>query len=824
MVIDEFHQYYPILCELQRKLQGGGSLLYTWNSGLGTNFWATIAYYAASPLNLLAVLVPDTLLREFLAFLTALKIGLCGLFMSVYLMNANRENYEEISIFSTCFAFCAFITGYYWNIIWLDTVMLLPLVALGIERLVADRRAVLYTLSLSLSVFTNFYLGWMVCLFTALYFAVRCVCERLCFRELLGRFFLIARASAAGLLMTAVLTLPAYYALSYTSGYGAEFPTAAKFYYSLSEFAAQLMPFAQPTTMQGLPNLYTGLGALLLAIAYFFNRATPLKERLLTATLLLLLLLSCDLNILDFIWHGFHYPNMLPARFTFIFSFLLAAVAYRSAARSGRFENFDRRSLAAAAAALLLFVTALIVEGEYLRGAGPLILGSAYVVFPLLRAGGRISSRLCYIALCTLIFAEMTASGIVGLATVGTTNRSAYPAYQKEISAALKDLEDKDPEFRRIDVDAWHTINDPFLYGYRGVSQFLSTINSNVTTLLNKLGMAAEAPRNRYLYTPTSPLSDMFLDVKYTLYKNTENPDTLAYEHIGEYGEVNIYQNKYTLALGFMTESKLLHFDGTKGTPFDHQNEFFSLSTGIEDKLFTEIAFDGAESEAFTLSRYKNGVYKYNLSDDDKDRKIVLTCTADADGYYYAYIDPKGCKSVGVTVGNSDESISRNVTHGVYIFPVGRLDAGESFTLSCPILTAESGRISVNAARLSEDLLNRAYTMLSDEELKITSFGETEITGSITATKDGLFCTSIPYERGWTLYVDGREAVIRPLCDAFIAAKLDKGAHEIRLIYQPEGLKTGALLSLIGLLLFLVPELVRRKPFRKHHRSSVLST
>ena len=170
MVTDFWHQYYPFLRLLHEKLQNGGSLLYTWDSGLGSNFIAMMAYYTASPLNLLTVLVPDQWLREAVTVILLFKIGFAGFFFALFLKGTFRRNDFSICLFSLMYALCSYILGYYWNIIWLDTVALLPLVILGLVYLMRDGKCRLYIAALGLSLVTNYYIGMFTCIFSVIAF------------------------------------------------------------------------------------------------------------------------------------------------------------------------------------------------------------------------------------------------------------------------------------------------------------------------------------------------------------------------------------------------------------------------------------------------------------------------------------------------------------------------------------------------------------------------------------------------------------------------------------------------------------------------------
>lgn len=76
--IDMYHQYEPFFTEFMDKLKHGDSLLYSFRLGLGSDFVSLFAYYLASPLNWLLLLVPSSHVIEFMTVLILLKIGLCG--------------------------------------------------------------------------------------------------------------------------------------------------------------------------------------------------------------------------------------------------------------------------------------------------------------------------------------------------------------------------------------------------------------------------------------------------------------------------------------------------------------------------------------------------------------------------------------------------------------------------------------------------------------------------------------------------------------------------------------------------------------------------
>jgi len=263
LVTDFWHQYYPFLRLLHEKLQNGESLLYTWQSGMGSNFFVMMAYYAASPLNLFTLFVPDSMLRDAVTLEVMLKLGFAGLFFAMFLKGTFRRNDFSLCLFFVMYALCSYILGYYWNIIWLNTVALLPLVILGLVYLVRDGKYRLYVFALALALFSNYYIGLFVCIFAVIAYLCLCVFY-VPLKSLPVRTLAMICTSLLGGGLAAVLLLPTYFALQLTYSVNNVFPTAVTFYENWRMLFANLISYQGPTSKEGLPNLACGVLSLVL--------------------------------------------------------------------------------------------------------------------------------------------------------------------------------------------------------------------------------------------------------------------------------------------------------------------------------------------------------------------------------------------------------------------------------------------------------------------------------------------------------------------------------------------------------------------------------
>lgn len=613
LIIDFWHQYFPFISEMQDKLQNGSSLLYSLHSGWGQNFLGIMSYYTASPLNFLSLLIPEAHLREFLALFVCIKVGCAGLFMGMYLKHVFKRNDFSIVLFSIPYALCAYLMGYYWNIMWLDTVALMPLVALGAHYLIKEGKFKLYTISLAVAFFSNFYIGFFLCVFIALYFIAEVICLKLNIKTILIRLWQILLFSIIGLALTAILILPAYLALKMTySGGNSSFPEEMTFYKNFKEVLGNLLAFQTPTNLEGLPNLYCSLLAVIMIGVHAVSKKISVREKIVVLVLLSFLIISCNNNILDYIWHGFHFTNQIPFRFSFIFAFVLLAVAYRA------FTQLEKISVihiigAIIAAAGIIFIGKLStdVSDKALKNNIALALAYMALITILLIKYKYINTKTISVIMIIPMIIEMSVGANKGV-SIDSSSYSTYYANNEEVQKLLKKTEPADDDFYRTEMSKWYTINDPCLYRYYGVSQFSSMCNSAVSDYMENLGIVSQPNGNRYYYGATSPFTNALLNLKYVISKTGENSDTYLKE-IAEADGAKLYENTTYLPFGFMTESGLKDFKlSNPNNPFYYLNALFKSMTGIDKDLYTYIPMTKGEGENAVITNEDDATGFYN--------------------------------------------------------------------------------------------------------------------------------------------------------------------------------------------------------------------
>lgn len=793
MYSDCKQQYLPFLKEFQNKLQNGESMLYSWRNGLGTNFMSMIAYYIASPLNLLTLFVPAEYVREAMAVFMMIKIGCASLFTAIFLKHVYRRNDLSLVAFGCCYAFCDFIMGYYWDTIWLDSVALLPLVALGVYCVVNEDKFKLYIVSLALAFVSSYYIGYMICLFVVLWFIVQCVIKKCKVQEFCQNVLKMALYSGVALAATLPVVLPAALQLSNTAGSDESFPEKLEFYNNFMEMFANLFSFHEPTTMEGLPNIGAGVICILLIAIFVRAREISLREKVVHLVLLGFLFVSLNINSLDFIWHGFHFPNQIPYRFAFLFSFVLIVIAYRAFTV---FVKLDKKDIIGMCAVTITMVCISVFYLDKKAVIGSLIVAGCYILFMALFEMNLLDRRMLTVFVSLLIVVEMSIEAGIGVKTVGTTSHNNYPDSEEAVHELVEYAKKQDSEdFYRIDQTEYSTKNDGMIYGYDGIGQFSSTSYKTIIDFTSKFGLISK--RSSYQYMLTSPVTSMFLNVKYVVSRDGYTGNEVSLEKVAqaEDSTAELYENKYYLPLCYMADDSIQSVDMENDSVFETQNKVFSAATGVNKDVYTMLDPDRFDCVDMSHSQSSKGMFSYSFFDNASSGTISVTYKAPKDGMMYAWANVKSSNNIDV--------ISKNLNHTYmieaqrYIFPIGYYKKGEKVTLK--VDSTSSGKNIIGVAFLNSDVLDEGYGLLNDEALNVSKHTSTKIEGTINVKSDGTFTSSIPYEKGWTLYVDGKKTETFDVMGVFLAADMSAGEHTVKLVYSPQGFVPGMVAFVLAL-------------------------
>ena len=794
LVTDLWHQYFPFLADFQDKLKHGGSLFWTWSVGGGVNYFSLMSYYVASPLNFITFFLPYEWLREFLMFSVAIKIALAGAFMAYFLRCVYKRRDVSLVIFGLSFSFCAFFMGYYWNTIWLDTVCVIPLVVLGAVKLLTEKKFILFTVSLSLSLLMNYYIGLFTCIFVLLVFIAYSIVHWKGAKDFFSN--LLATGFYAGLAigMTAFFLLPAYFALQNTHASGSSFPTTFAINIggsndlfgvlkALKSITGNLMNFtcAANKAANALPNISCGSVTLFFAFLSLTSKKIKLSEKIVCVVLVLFMFLSCIIRQLDYIWHGFHFTNMIPYRFSFLISFVIIVMGFRAFMYLDSVNLLSSLFATVMCAAVMIFAigdpgTDIMFENHMDWIAPTLIASGAILAFIALIVTlytKRLLPKLAVTLILTvLVVAQSGVTAYCGVYVTTVTGTYEYPRGEEKTARlieVMKEIEGDNPDLWRAEMTSTQTLNDGALNHYRGLSMFNSMANESMTIFSENFGMMGWQSGNRYTYAEGSPVTNVFMNLKYLIARDDKIHNTYDMKELRDIGGEKLAVNEHYIPLGFMTDIDLLSW--TENTnedqfnPFDKQNEFFRFATGIEENVYTaiEVKSQGhTDATQFTVTKNDYGSYTFTSVDKNVTPHLKWNYEAPESGLYLMYSDITDGDDV--TVMQNDEAQPKKYGMGrSYIACIGYFEKGDKISVYADLKQGSNGSAKVYVDLLNQKVFEQGYEKLSKCHMTATNRTDNSIDGTITVDKSGLFYTSIPYEEGWQAKVDGEEVEITPV-------------------------------------------------------------
>jgi len=831
--MDLYHQYGPLFAELYERITNADNLIYSWTSGLGSCFLGNYFNYLSSPLGFLILFFGHKGITEAIATMILLKAALSASTFTYYIKRSlHSQNYVSVA-FGVMYSFCGYMLAYYWNVMWLDAMVLLPVVLVGIERIIDNGKMKTFVIALALSMFSNYYMSYMLCIFSVIYFIYyfftrysmldvvdrKIKSKKRIFNNRFlrsGIIFATAALTAAGLM--ACVLIPVYQVLKSSSATSNEFPEQFKSYFSFYDFFANHLANLTTTIRSSgdhvLPNVYCGIFTLLLAPLYFFTRSISKKEKFATLALLTLLLLSFNVNYLNFIWHGFHYPNDLPYRQSFIYSFILLVIAYKTFIRA---KEFSTRHFAAVGTGLLLFVmlvqemTSKNVSASTVTLTIILIVLYVCIISIFLDKKFHTASVAALLVICVCSEAVMCDSNTVSISVKKDSFVSGYDEFQ-DVKEKLDIIEGED--FYRMELTDLRTRMDNSWLYYNGVSVFSSMASENVSKLQDRLGMMSNTI-NSYTYNPQTPVYNMMFSLKYIV--NNTTPDLLAaspnYDSVYSHAHYTAYKNNYYLPIAYLTDKNVATWadeayienweKNTLADPFALQGDYFSLATGGLGSPFRRLYpayIDYSNIAPFTesINSTSFGFYKTN---DTFDGAAIFTLIPETDSNIYIYFDVTGSNARSITVTSRQGTMAHSVNQSC-ILDLGYHNANDTVTVNLP-LEAASGTIKFVAYTVDEETLNSGYELLKEQQVLIEEFNDTSIKGRFTATEDCMVYTSIPYDTAWQIYIDGEKVSPEKVVSvggALIGVLVEKGNHSIEFRYELSSLYAGLLVTVMTIL------------------------
>ena len=795
MIIDMHHQYSAFFSLMREKALSFGSLTYSDSVGMGSGFLPLIAYYLCSPFNIIAVIFPRDNLTEAIALIEMLKITSAGATFAIFCRGVfKKDDYGSVAL-SVAYALNAYFIAYSWDVMWLDCLVLLPLIVYGLEKVMNGKSPLLYCITLGLAVTTNYYIGYMICIFLVLWYVMRTFENDSRYAGLssqnkatayIKNFVRFVWTSAVGGMLSMWILIPTALSLRETSGAEDKFARDVTGNFDFWDIFSRTLYGNTP-------------------IAIFLTcRRIRLRTRVCFGGLLGVLVLLMANNWTNFAFHGFHFPNDLPYRNSFLVCFTMLAIGVQA------LDNIGNTSREEMFRGFALVVGMIIVEQKFGGNSDykiiwySLALAGVYtVVFAAFSVGKYAAKGAAMTVALALCFFEVSANSVEMIHQLNEnevfTDRAAFVEDYDINKAAVRRTAKYNKDGSRMELLPRKTCNDNALYDYPGLTVFASSNPKATTTLMGKLGFAINGV-NSYIYNSYVPLIDSVLNLKYVVFNHElRNHAQLSYvdqvsDSSGSYRY--IYENTLALSRGFTVDNDIIYWT-TNNTekyenPFEVQNKFVEYAVSgapVYKMLNPEVETQDGMNVEIT------GSYFFAESQGGQGSFTALH-TIQRTAQCYVYVDCRAASSLNVQVGSSNWNVT---PYEPYIIDMGRLAEGTEVRVSVDASSTCSGNIFI--AEMDNDALNAAISALRESQWNITEHGDGHFKGTISASEDCVMFTSIPYSECWKVKVDGKNADVFPIGDALLGVYLTPGEHTVEMNYHTAGLVPGMIISLIGILL-----------------------
>ena len=784
---DGYYQYAGFTSYYKNVLLGNESLFYSFKGLLGYNFYATSIYYMFNPTNLLCIFSTSENVLEYYTFIILLRIGLSGFTMCKYLKYKFKNQYNlRYIIFSISYALMAYNVCYFFNYMYFDTVVLFPIVVLGLDKLIYERKNRLYIISLTLSIISNFYIGYMVCIFSLLYFIYNIVIYKLD-KNIIKDFIISSLLSG---FMCMIIIIPE--ASELLKGKALLYASSKTEYFKFNmNFLNIFYKFLPGSTSNydleyGMVNIYVSLFVIILVIKYFFNKKISKKERITTLIFILFFLFSISFNLLDFAWQLFQRPIWYPNRYIFTFSFFLITIAMKEITNITYKTNIKENLIIIISFILLTLysIISLKIHNDNLK-----IISYILGIILILQYTFFLNNKNAKYLLVMLFFIEVTTNAIFTLKIMGKTTTMTQYKTNEEINEKavkhIKEIENKDNNFYRMELSTSTVHNSPSLLNYNGINHFNSVKNAKTLNFLNKFNYQVTDDTS-VEFNNYNPYLTSLLGIKYI----NGSKDEMYYENV--YNEnPYMYLNKDALSLGYMIYNK--EFKESNSSYQNTENLINSmLNTDIKRYKVID-NFNGEDTEIKEIDNKKYVISKTSIKIEMEDKASNSMFLIPSRNISFV---------ANYSIFINDDEIKDAVIKQSPIF----INKGDTYKIIIKSNLSKTELNSLKWYQIDYDKYIETINELKKNEFNITKYNkDNHIEGNIDVNNDkNVLLLTIPYDKGWNIYVDDNKVNYDICFDSFICLDLDKGKHNIKMNYVPSGFIVGLIISSLAFIVTII--------------------
>ena len=793
---DGFHQYVIFDITLRNILHGNGSLFYTFTSGLGLNFYALSSYYLGSFLSPLVYFFNLTNMPDAVYLTTLLKFGLIGLSTYFSLNKLFQSIPKPLKLaLSTSYALMSFTVSQLEIKTWLDVFILIPLIITGLHLLITEKKFSLYFTSLSILFIQNYYFGYMTALFLIFWYICQISWD---FKTRKSSFLDFIITSFLAGIASLIVTLPTLFDLQ-THGEKltevTKFQTESSWYLDL--FAKQFIGSFDTTKYGAIPMIFVGLLPFILTILFFTLKSIKFHVKLIYAIFFIFLIASFYIEALDLFWQGMHTPNMFLHRYAWIFSTLLI---YTAAEVLNRLKEIKIWNFLVS---LLLIVTGFLAtiylksHYSFLTDLNILLTLEFLVVYSLLLLAvikKFISVNLFAILISLFIMIEVSlnaSSQIDGIAKEwGFASRSAYSRDIPAMESFSTYIEDP---FTRTEKLQTQTGNDSMKFNYNGISQFSSVRNRSASSTLDKLGFKSSGTNLNLRYANNSILADSLFGIQYNI---SDSPiDKYGFQDVYQKDNLTLYENQYSLPIAFASQSVYNDVKFTEHT-LDNQASFLNQLADVNFDYFSPIPYEKTENTddltSVTSSSNEDAAIQYQI-EVPENSQVYLSFTN-------LHFSNDKQKKVDILVNGEKKTFT---TDNVFsFFNLGYTKEKKTFNIN--VSFPGNSQVSFESPtfyRLDTKTFTEAIQKIKEQPVTVST-SKNKVFATYDIKQDTSIFFTIPYDKGWSAYQDGKKIEIKQAQTGFIKVDVPKGKGTITLSFIPNGFVVGAICSFTSLLLF----------------------
>ncbi|WGE54977.1 YfhO family protein [Actinobacillus equuli subsp. equuli] len=779
-------QYLDLFAYLKDVLSGNKTIGYNFSKGLGGNTFAIFSYYLASPVNIFLIFFDKSELNMFFSFAFLIKIALSSVFCLFFLVNRFRNLPLFYSILlSLGYAMSQYSILQASNIMWLDGVYMLPLILLGIYRVVNNKGLSLLAISVAFSMIFNWYSGIINCLFSILWLFFELIYKGDRIKGSLLSIFKYSIGMLCGLLLCSVVFVPTYFELQ--NGKGGLDLWLFNFGFTGNLFSLLNGLVLGAKENKGVLVLFSGSLALIGLTLYLshlrnnWNRKSISVFILLMVTIMVfywnpLILIFSIFKKVDSYWYRYSYFAHFVLIFIAGFSFSFFKIEFYKILKYG-----------------VLFFS-ILLGVSYIKNTSPELIyfSMSYyfiqVAFLWFVLNGKSSWRLS-----SMIFLFiMSSSELIqnfGLIKNVNTNGRDFVTYEKEQELLVKDIQSQnDKDFYRVsslknrkynseNITAYYL--DSFYHNYSGLNTYTSSPDNTQLEFLNTVGYPKYAGTLNVVNTSILPL-DSLLGVRYFL----SDVKIIGFDEVDTIQSRNgksVYYNSYVLPVGLSYFSKDVKNNVIFNNPFENINSIYSTILGERASIFERIEYSFKQhNNMIDISFNGNGDPVYGYIDTKRELNGRLILNNRFLTGYSKWLAPRV-----VYLGNDVVNSLRLETKADL---KGNISDIAIYRLNMKFFATVIDQIKQNnkaqAVEISDGLI-RIKTRKSSEESKLF--------------------IAIPYNSAWRVLMNGNEIKPEPFFNGLMAIPLEINKDNvIEMTYSIPKLSLGVILSLLGILIFIV--------------------